>query len=501
MADARVTGLVLSGGGARTSFQIGALRYLYDEVGIAPTVITGTSAGAILAAVLSQSAEPDGQRRSLGQLERLMRETTLSSDMFAEQAWFTRLRERGPAWMEALERRKRRQGALGRSFQRVADLRHGISTAAERVTRREADDALPAEPTVASAAADAAAVTAPPTRLEVDEDAVMGETSRAAARLIDSIELVRTVGQASADLAAIIEGAQRERSMYRPGPLVDRIMDPAVFRASAVAASGVTMRVAVVGLESGELRYVTETGVLVDRRNVPVPDEETVDIVEAVRASCAIPTVFPPVRLGRENYVDGGVRESLPAEMALGPLGVERCYAVVAGPPGVARAESFDHKDMVSIVVRTTTQIMTDEIQRDEVGRAREAGAVVVEPEFDVHDTLTIEPGLVAIAMDYGYLRAAEVHLGASAEERALTRETILLRRRIWTAEDQVFADEVLGEEERLQQVALITGLKFELRDLVARIPAERLPAGAQDWWRGWEGHSVPVPLEPTWAL
>ncbi|WP_176554702.1 patatin-like phospholipase family protein [Georgenia sp. 311] len=500
MADAPVTGLVLSGGGARTSFQIGALRYLYDEVGIAPTVITGTSAGAILAAVLSQSADPAGQRRSLGQLERLLRETMTSSEMFAEQPWFTRLRERGPTWMEALERRRRRQGALGRSFQRVADLRHDISTAAERVARREVDGDLPVEqrvPAPGTAVADAAAATAPSTRLQPDD---AGEASRAAVRLLDSIELVRAVGQASADIEAIIEGARRERSMYRPGPLVDRILDPEVFRASAVAASGVTVRVAVVGLESGELRYVTEDGVLVDRSDQPLPDEERVDIVQAVRASCAIPTVFPPVRLGRENYVDGGVRESLPAEIALGPLGVERCYAVVAGPPGVTRAESFDHKDMLSIVVRTTTQIMTDEVQRDEVGRAREAGAVVVEPEFDVHDTLTIEPGLIAIAIDYGYLRAAEAHLGASAEERAVTREAVLLRRRTWTAEQQLFADELMGDEQRLQHVAHIAGMKFELRDLVARIPVERLPEGAQDWWRGWEGHAGPVALEPTWA-
>lgn len=42
-----MVGLVLSGGGARASFQVGALRYLYDEVGITPSVITGTSAGSI----------------------------------------------------------------------------------------------------------------------------------------------------------------------------------------------------------------------------------------------------------------------------------------------------------------------------------------------------------------------------------------------------------------------------------------------------------------------
>ena len=47
-ARTSVTGLVLSGGGAGAGFQVGALRYLYDRVSISPSVITGTSAGAIL---------------------------------------------------------------------------------------------------------------------------------------------------------------------------------------------------------------------------------------------------------------------------------------------------------------------------------------------------------------------------------------------------------------------------------------------------------------------
>ncbi len=541
------TGLVLSGGGARTSFQIGALRYLYDEVGIEPSVITGTSAGSILATVLAQSADHAGQRRSLDDLERLIREMDDSSDMFEELPWFTRLRERGPVWMQALERRKRRQGTLGRNFKRVADLRHGISTAAERVTRgangsgkegAQADDdaaraaadatavaahdgadgSVPASGSTRDDApdemlgADALAVTAPPTKPTPDNRAgarspgaadpveAGPESAWAPGRLLESIEMVRTVGRASADLETILQGAQQERSMYRPGPFVDRILDPDVFQRSAVAGSGVTLRVAVVALESGELRYVTETGVLVDRENRPVEGEGPVDIVEAVRASCAIPAVFPPVRLGTENYVDGGVRESLPTEIALTHLGVDRCFAVVAGPSGVAREETFDDKDMFAIVVRTTTAIMTDEVQRDEVRQAKEAGAVVVEPEFDVHDTLTIEPGLVAIAIDYGYLRAAEAHQGASAEEQAVTRDLVLLRRRIWAAEESAFADEGLSEGQRLQQVAELAGLKFELRDLLARVPAGRLPEGAERWWRDWEQHTFDVPVPPTWA-
>lgn len=93
-----VVGLVLSGGGARSSFQVGALRYLYDEVGITPSVMTGTSAGSILASVLAQRGDHEGQRAALAELERIWLGMTDSSDMFTPYPWFARLRAHMPTW-------------------------------------------------------------------------------------------------------------------------------------------------------------------------------------------------------------------------------------------------------------------------------------------------------------------------------------------------------------------------------------------------------------------
>src|SRR5690606_8980768 len=158
--------------------------------------------------------------------------------------------------------------------------------------------------------------------------------------------------------------------------IVEHLLDPRVFVPERVATSGVALRVAVVSLESGDLRYVTESGALVDRDNRPL-DGDPVDLLGAIRASCAIPAGFPPVALGSETYVDGGVRETLPVEVAVEHLGVDRCYAVVASPKGVPRQESYADKDMLSIVLRSTAGIMSDEGLRDEVAYARNVGAVV----------------------------------------------------------------------------------------------------------------------------
>ena len=61
-----VVSCVLSGGGSRASFQLGALDYLYrhDEQ-FTPTIFVGASAGSILASTLAQSADRDVQQEYL----------------------------------------------------------------------------------------------------------------------------------------------------------------------------------------------------------------------------------------------------------------------------------------------------------------------------------------------------------------------------------------------------------------------------------------------------
>ena len=53
-----VVSCVLSGGGSRASFQLGALDYLYrHDDQFTPTIFVGASAGSIIASSLAQSAE------------------------------------------------------------------------------------------------------------------------------------------------------------------------------------------------------------------------------------------------------------------------------------------------------------------------------------------------------------------------------------------------------------------------------------------------------------
>jgi predicted acylesterase/phospholipase RssA len=63
-----VIAIVLAGGGAKGSFEVGAVRYLYDQ-GIRPNILCGTSVGAINAAKLAEGQVSSGN----GNLRTLVR--------------------------------------------------------------------------------------------------------------------------------------------------------------------------------------------------------------------------------------------------------------------------------------------------------------------------------------------------------------------------------------------------------------------------------------------
>ena len=461
-----IVGLVLSGGGATVGFQVGALRYLYDVVGITPTVITGTSAGSILGALLAQADDNPGQRRILAEIEQQYETLKYRSDIMVELDWFTELQKLVPALQLVAQVRASRpqpetvtRPALGpnRSRRRLGNGRPGSS--GESVIRLPHWDPTPVRETLAA---------------------------------------IWSLGRARPAIDALLRGGREEQSLYRRGPIFDRLLGPQMFDPARLAGSTTEFRVAVVALETGELRYVTGRGVLVDRVDQPVPGEETVGLVDAMHASCAIPAIYRPVPLGGEHYVDGGTRENLPVEIAMTHLGVTRCYAINSRPTGVPADYGYGGRDMLAIVLRATAGIMSDEVQLASVARAEAAGAVLIAPEVDVLEVWEVEPGLLAIARDYGYLRAAEACEEASVADQHVTREVVELRRRIWREENELMAVRTANPSVGTQPE--LAALKLQLRDLVAQVPSGRLPAGAAQWWQRWERHLVQIEDPVTWV-
>lgn len=467
--------LILSGGGACASFQIGALRYLFEVEGINPQVITGTSAGSILGSVLAQYSAAEDQRTAVAEMEKIWRDLETSEDLFAPHPWFKQARKHAPTWLKAVE--------VHRQAAQRAGLLQTVAQVFNRPATRDEDDAAPSK--------------------SVGQPWSPTSAFEALAAYWDA-------GRTSGDIQLIMKGVAEERSAFAPGKVVNQLVDPAFFSPTRLGESPVELRIAVVSLESGDLRYVNGDGVLLNRDDEPVMVDGSVvkvDLIDAVKASCSIPGVFAPVLLADENYVDGGIRQNVPYEVAES-IGVSDSYTVVATPPSVVSRESFDEADMFSIVMRSVVEIMSDELKHDEVAHATRAGSVVIQPEIAVHDTVTVDPGLAAIAIDYGYLRAQDVCLKHNESRLEITREIVRTRLKIWECENALWQPEVeeadtstveLSDEERAQALVELAELKLALRDLVEQLPGEEQPPGAGQWWQQFEQHTYAIEATEHW--
>jgi predicted acylesterase/phospholipase RssA len=402
---------------------------LYDHHLIAPTTIVGTSAGSIVATMLAQSLDPDEQARHLRTLEDYWLAMTEFSEMYVEQAWFTKLREQWEQLAPALPER-------GDTDPIFVD----ANTDDPRATFRAA--------------------------LEADPSTESSDFSLSTLwQMMGAFGRISRVGPG---LASSLRGAERAASAYRPGPIVDRLLFESGFSSQAVAESGVRLRLAFVGLNSGNLHFMRQDGVIVGEDDHPVQPTHF-DIPLGMWASCAIPGVFRPVKLGGEVYVDGGVRDNTAVHMCVTGLGAARPYVIVCDTSGLPY-DDYSNKDIISLMGRSIS-ILMDETGRDEVDWAREVGATVIEPLIDVHSVLQVEPGLLRINRDYGWMRAAEVTTGTVAGTTGPIVQTRLeLYHRLTDPTVKASAD------------AEVARLRARLRTLIAAADPALLPAGYDRW-------------------
>jgi NTE family protein len=203
-----------------------------------------------------------------------------------------------------------------------------------------------------------------------------------------------------------------------------------------IRTSGVKLRIRVVNITTGE-------GITVG--------ENANDLAQWVYASCAMPFVFPP-QLSRsstgieEQWVDGGVRDVTPLDVAL--LERPRAALVVRASAAPRPDKPKKYKGLVKIGLRAVDiqhrEVSQNDLknvslinalltardrQRIELSRLGLTGAQidkvlsplqneitnyrlvpvkVIEPPRDLYDTLDFEPGLIREAIDMGRQVARE---------------------------------------------------------------------------------------------
>ncbi|HVB92601.1 MAG TPA: patatin-like phospholipase family protein [Acidimicrobiales bacterium] len=454
------TAFVLAGGGAKGSFEVGALQYLIGEEGITPDIVTAASAGALAASVLAQA-------RTLGEFVQRVQEIeddilamTRTDLVFGQQAWLQALQgtELGNSIASALTEGTRPPFPLGetRSRSEATGGRRRVMRRARRRRRRRMFRLL------------------------------LG----AGFRLPKARRKLRTSGSSALNLQPLAD-ALRQGGPSGIGP-IDQ---------SLINRPGLQLRLAVTALRAGVLRYVTEDGTIVeDDALTPALGSASgpVDLVDGAVASASVPLVFPPHPMADDDYVDGGVLQIIPVHAAV-QLGATRIIAVAAIPLALARDEhDYTTATAPHIGLRAMGMIGLAHRQRDNLAAALPPGTTLttIDPVVDIVGLFEIEPGLLRINMDYGWLRAADVmavgDAAIVAEVAAQTHMLVAARFEAWKLEETLWAQKVSAGSGEAGTLAMVRERKEQIRLAVEQRKQLGFPVPAEcaSWWSEFEVHA-----------
>jgi NTE family protein len=497
------TAFVLAGGGTKGSFEVGALQYLIATEGIVPDIITATSAGAIGAVVLAQARTLPEFAHRVQQMEDDILAMTRTGYVFGEQPWLRALRgtSLGAEIMQALTEGTRPPlpPEAGLVSVHDRDLDHGDLPVDDRSResegRRERNGrrgrAMKAEGASLSARAQRRA-----------ERKVRRRARRKIVRLIAgaALRLPRARRKLQTSGSAVMNLQPLADAMRRGGPTGIHPVD-----ISLIDRPGLQLRLAVTALRAGVLRYVTESGVIVEEDAVtPVAGVAAgpVDVLEGALASASVPVVFPPRPLADDDYVDGGVLQNVPVRAAL-HLGASRIIAVLAIPLHTPREEhNFATDQAANIGLRALGVISLADRQRENLGIALTGGAslTTIDPVVDVVGFFEAEVGLLRINRDYGWLRAADVMAEGDPTLRAgiaaQTHQIAEARLRAWHTEEKLWASSPQGRDSQAGICALLRECKLAVRDLVDQRKQLGFPVpdGCEEWWTEYEVHDTERP-------
>ena len=410
VGDRDRTALVLAGGGAKGAFEVGALQFLVDRHGLEPGIITSTSAGSILAAVLGQARTHDELSSRVSDLREDLLAMTDTEAVFGRQPWLSAFE--GTPFGDAVEgfvSTRTRPPVPGGDPDPEAP-EHDVGPRSHHWSWRRFTNVLSELPAA----------------------------NRARRQLDGHTGSILTLDP--------LEEALRGRSEmgFRP-------IDPAL-----LARDALELRMTVTALVAGETHYVCGDGTVVGPDARTPVGHSAVDAIEGALASSTVPMVFEPRPIGSEVYVDGGCLQNVPVEAAVA-LGATNIHAVLAAPldPQPSDAD-FTSMNFVGIYLRTSAEIGFYDTQRRNLATPLPHGATlnVVAPTVDVVSPFEVEPGLMLIDMDYGTMRAEEATPGGHradldadgvAAAMAATDAVVIARERAWYLEEACLADGRVG--------------------------------------------------------
>ncbi|MCH7563605.1 MAG: patatin-like phospholipase family protein [Gemmatimonadetes bacterium] len=133
---------------------------------------------------------------------------------------------------------------------------------------------------------------------------------------------------------------------------------------------------------------------------------------QAIYASCALPGIYPPTKLGDDYFVDGGTEHPLALQRAA-ELGATSIIAVDAGASAEQDPQSVVDQGLVAVHQRVYG-IMMSHNRRELVNAWTDPPLLLVRPAVDEHDTFDFTQ--IGFYLDEGY-RATRDALERSGED------------------------------------------------------------------------------------
>jgi predicted acylesterase/phospholipase RssA len=528
--------LVLSGGGAKGSFEVGALQYLYTA-GFFARTICGTSVGAVNALQLAHGGTPAAQAAACSTLVGIWAGISPTNPFFVQTTAVSQALRAMRGWVRLLED----------GFDPFDVIVWPIGAAK-----------------AASVFGSTASAIGPALQARALFD--MSPLRRMISAALNPVA-VRTSG-VSLRLCAVSLESGEVRYVDEAGRLLNRELKPLptplglapecqdefrAYRAAVANKAGIKQSnyfTAGGWDRTAYLQDVAEANRLVgqakqalddcEKQHPPVP--QPLGLADGTMASSAIPVLFPPVALADEHYVDGGVMVQLPIEAAV-RANPDVVVAISTGKLSIDRKEGFGTANVAPIAERAVFDLLMFEAMARQIELAEGSGITIfiVAPRFDVHGTLDQDPGLIAINMGYGYMCAADIagdvnwSVTVPAGAGGLTAfvdsgppvttgrrtptdpilaglaDTITRARMIcWDLEYEVAGERrplpLFGQPPLLAPVANVDALDRlrELKTLVRVLMMTRsalgglLPPTSASWWSSYEAHDF-QPLGTPW--
>jgi NTE family protein len=151
-------------------------------------------------------------------------------------------------------------------------------------------------------------------------------------------------------------------------------------------------------------------------------DQSSDDFINAVIASSLFPGVFQPIKIGNELFMDGGMKQTTPIDVAI-KLGATDIDAVITSPE--KRIPKFIAKPTAIDALKRAIDLSTEKILSNDIEKVQlhnklaENGITgynavklnIIRPKYNlIEDFLDFDPNKIKEMMELGYIDACEAN-------------------------------------------------------------------------------------------